>query len=459
VTRADTPPEHYDADDIKREHLLLDEDDDRDRFCRDYDRLVHSPAFRRLQGKTQVVSPGESDFFRTRLTHTIEVAQVARRIASREEIGVNRDLCEASAVLHDLGHPCFAHIGEETLNEVMDCWAEKWKLSVEAVGGFNGNAQSFRLAVKSLSHSAEFRGLDLTRGVLDGAVKYPYERGTKGVPKGDSDDHWCFYPTERTQAEWVRGGVPAERRFAQSLEAQIVDWADDVAYSIHDVEDWYRAGFMPLEMLAAREQTRIEFANRIKAKLAEDAGIDEGDVVDATNDLFAGGAFAGVTKAYDGSREAKQGVKQMRSTLFDEFTKVRLRDPDGRPARHGNDLHVKPETRLKNQILKQLLWIYVITHPRMATHQLGQARIIRELFELHVKALKYDPVKMEIPKGADLKIFSPDTEDTLRAAAATDKAELLRLICDHIAGMTDGYAMRLHARLTGSEPGLFNAFV
>ncbi|HEY3462815.1 MAG TPA: dNTP triphosphohydrolase [Gaiellaceae bacterium] len=458
MSRAETPPEHYDKDDIAREHLPLDEDDDRERFCRDYDRLVHSPAFRRLQGKTQVVSPGEADFFRTRLTHTIEVAQVARRIASMEGVGVNRDLCEASAVLHDLGHPCFAHIGEETLNEVMDDWAKEWGLPVDEVGGFNGNAQSFRLAVKSLSHSSAFRGLDLTRGVLDGAVKYPYERDAKGVPNNDSDDHWCFYPTERKEAGWVRQGVPPEREFEQSLEAQVVDWADDVAYSIHDVEDWYRAGFMPLEMLVAREETRIEFGEKIKGKLAEEEGIAEEAVVAAANDLFAGPAFAGITRAYDGSRQAKEGVKQMRSVLFDEFTKVELRDLAGRPARHGNDLAVDPKTRLRNKILKQLLWIYVITHPRMATHQLGQARIVRELFDLHVKALKYDPQKAEIDKKADLKIFSPDTEDALRAAAA-DKAELLRMICDHIAGMTDGYAMRLHARLTGSEPGLFNAFV
>jgi dGTPase len=451
---AGTPPAGYDQDDIDREHRPSDPDDDRERFCRDYDRLVHSPAFRRLQGKTQVVSPGEADFFRTRLTHTVEVAQVARRLATK--LDTNRDLCEAAAVLHDLGHPPFAHIGEKILGEAIDEWATTWGLEpVVDVGGFNGNAQSFRLAVKSLSHSPGFRGLDLTRGVLDGAVKYPYERAAPGID--GSADHWCFYPTERKEADWVRLGVPPERATKQSLEAQIVDWADDVAYAIHDVEDWYRAGFMPLEMLATSKDARQGLAERIKGSLAN-KDLSETDAAQETEAFFAGDVFRGITRSYDGSREAKAGLKAMRSALFDDFTDVALEHGAAVGTRHHNDLKIEPIVRLHNKILKRLLWVYVIAHARMATHQMGQARVIRELFDIHIGALNFDPAKGAYGEKAEHDIFPPDIREELQVSV--DKpTELLRLVTDHIAGMTDSYAMRLHARLTGAEPGLFNAFM
>lgn len=451
------PPPGYDRDDLEREHWKFDDDDDRQRFARDYDRLVHTSAFRRLQGKTQVVTPGEADFFRTRLTHTIEVAQVARRLARK--LKCSPSLCEASAVLHDLGHPPFAHIGERTLCRVIDAAAKEWGLKDDhegrdEVGGFNGNAQSFRLAVKSLSHKAGFHGLDLTRGVLDGAIKYPHERAHPDVPK--SDDSWCFYPTEKGEAGWVRRGVPAERDLEKSFEAQIVDWADDVAYAIHDVEDWYRAGFMPLEMLVASQEARNAFGKQVTRAL-EKKGFGTKEVADEIESFFTSLTFGGITSAYDGSRDTKRGIQQMRSDLFDAFTDVAASGA-GDPTRHNNDLKIKRVARLRNDILKQMLWVYVIAHPRMATHQAGQSRVIEDLFRIHLKALDFDHDKRQIGKDAELDIFAPGVREDLEDAHDLP-AELLRLIADHIAGMTDGYATRLHARLTGIEQGVFNAFV
>ena len=451
---AGTPPAGYGPADIDRRHLRDDPDDKRARFARDYDRLVHTPAFRRLQGKTQVVTPGEADFFRTRLTHSIEVAQVARHLARR--LDSSDDLCEAAAILHDLGHPPFAHIGEKTLNEVVDAAAIKWGLDpVRDVGGFNGNAQSFRLAVKGLSHSEAFNGLDLTRGVLDGAVKYPYCRSEEGVP--GSDESWCFYPTEKPDAEWMRSGVPPSRVFKKSFEAQVIDWADDVAYSIHDVEDWYRAGFMPLEMLVASKEARTAFADEVKGKLKNNV-YNEAGVAAEVDRFFTSTTFEGITRRYDGSREAKKGIRAMKSALFDDFIEVVAADPVAVATRHNNDLKIEPDVRLRNRILKRLLWVYVIAHPRMATHQMGQAQVIRELFDIHLRALDFDRSTREFGDKVETDIFAPAIRDELEEARA-DPPELLRLVVDHIAGMTDGYAMRLHARLTGSEPGVFNAFV
>jgi len=447
-------PRGYTEHDADRYYLPLDPIDYRSRFGRDYDRLVHTSAFRRLQGKTQVVTPGEADFFRTRLTHSIEVAQVARRLA--EIVGASAEVCEASAILHDLGHPPFGHVGEVELDAALDRTAREWQLDpIDDVGGFNGNAQSFRLAVKTLSQSGAFEGLDLTRAVLDGAVKYPYRRGEPRA-RG-SDKSWCFYPTDTADANWVRNGVPATRQFKKSFEAQIVDWADDVAYSIHDVEDWYRAGFMPLEMLARSDDFRAEFAARIAPTLATDI-FDSARVETEANELFRGNAFSGIKRAYDGSEEVKAGIRTMRKSLFNDFMAVTTVDP-ALPTRHNNDLFMDPIVGLRNKILKQLLWEFVIGHPRMATHQMGQARVIKELFQIHVDALAYDPASGSVDADKTrLDIFPPDLRESFRQKPV-GSAEWLRLVADRISGMTDDYAMRLYGRLTGSVPGVFNAFV
>jgi dGTPase len=448
------PPDGYTDTDIARRHFGADVDDDRTRFERDHDRLIHAPALRRLQGKTQVVTPGEADFFRTRLTHSLEVAQVARRLA--QKVGASRDLCEASALLHDLGHPPFAHIGEETLSDALDNVAQDWGLDpVDEVGGFNGNAQSFRLAVKSLSHKSGFRGLDLTRAVLDGAIKYPWQRAAHGPPK--SEKRWCFFPTEADDAAWVREDVPKARIFAKSLEAQIVEWADDVAYSIHDVEDWYRAGFMPLEMVVSSDQTLAELADEVAPRVA-DVDYSEDDAHQCVKDFFRGNAFNGITRGYDGSTEAKEGLRTMRRHLFDEFTDVDLVDPKEPASRHNNDLKISPLAKLHSRILKELLVVYVLEHPRMATYEVGQALVIRELVKTFVEALKFDKRANRLGTKARLGVFPADMRDALNAAADRPP-ELLRLVADHIAGMTDGYAIRLHARLTGVGIGSFNEFV
>lgn len=453
----------YGPDDLARHPAYDDPADYRHPFARDYDRLVHATAFRRLQGKTGVVAPGEADFFRTRLTHTIEVGQLARRLAER--LGAHPDCCESAAVLHDFGHPPFGHIGEEALGDVVDATARDWGVAPDDVGGYEGNAQNFRLVVRRLSGSGPFPGLNLTRATLDASIKYPWRRGEQPGRK------WCFYPTEADEAARVREPVPDERRYAQSFEAQLMDWADDVAYSVHDLEDWYLAGFLPLALLTQSKTARDRLAGQLverreqrgKLKTTEEEGhrATADEARDALERLFTDpeGPFEGFARLggeYDGSGEARHALRVMRKRLFEAFARpVVPADPSTPPRRHHNDLAVPREARLGNDVLRDLLWIYVIDHPRMATYQHGQRRVVTELFEAHAEAVR--------GPAADFGIFPRDVQPELeRLAVAADRGssvETIRLIADHVGAMTDDYAARLHRRLTGHVDSAFIDFV
>lgn len=452
---SDPRADGYSAHDTARLPDRDDPSDYRHDFARDYDRLVHTNAFRRLQGKTGVVAPGEADFFRTRLTHTIEVAQLARRLGGK--LGAHPDLVEAAAIMHDFGHAPFGHVGEEELSAAIDDTARSWGLDPPAVGGFEGNAQTFRLVGARLYGYGTQPGLNLTRATMDAGVKYPWERGEV------SDLKWCFYPTERELAAWVREGVPQERRYAQSFETQIMDWADDVSYSVHDIEDFYLAGSLPLALLTqsseARERVTAQLVTRrhARGKLAagpsdDPARYTAADLAAACDELFteAEGPFEGfrsLSGEFDGSVESRQALRTMRKRLIDRLVhSVSVRDPSAPPRRHTNDLLIPRDARLMNDVLRDLLWIFVIEHPRMATYQHGQRRVVRELLELHAAT---------VHRGrADTSLFPRHLQaDLQQLLEATDRAaaepEVLRIVADHIVAMTDDSAARMHRRLTG----------
>jgi len=464
----------YLAHDLARHPDRDDPHDYRHPFERDFDRLIHTGAFRRLQGTTGVVAAGEADHFRTRLTHTLEVAQLARRLGDR--LGASPDLCESAAIMHDFGHAPFGHVGEEALCAAIDAAAVRWDLDPDLVGGYEGNAQTFRLVTARLTGHSDLPGLNLTRATLDAALKYPWARGEVSRSK------WCFYPSERDEAQRVRDGVPEERRFQRSVEAQVMDWADDVAYAVHDIEDFTLAGAIPLALLtqsaSARERVGAQLVARRErrgklAAAAESAGTaihphaeaaagaigrfpfeqpryTAEELADTFSRMFADpeGPFAGfrtLTGEYDGSAEYRGALRSMRTALIGQLVgAVHPQDPDAPFRRHLNDLHIPLEARLVDDVLRDLLWLFVIEHPRMATYQHGQRRIVRDLFELHVTAVEQ----------GDVAIFPRDVQPELTplidgTQSAEDRAVVLRLVADHIGRLTDDGAARLHRRLTG----------
>ena len=463
----------YGAHDLARHPDRDDPADYRHPFERDFDRLVHTGAFRRLQGKTGVVAAGEADHFRTRLTHTLEVAQLARRLGDR--LGASPDVCESAAIMHDFGHAPFGHVGEEALCAALDAAAVRWGLDPDEVGGYEGNAQTFRLVTSRLTGHSDLPGLNLTRATLDAALKYPWARGEVSRAK------WCFYPSELEEAARVREGVDESRRYRRSVEAQVMDWADDVAYAVHDIEDFTLAGAIPLALLTqsagARERVAAQLIARRErrgklADAAEVAGAGASGAADAAGAigefpfesprytaqelaetferLFADpagpfAAFRGLTGEYDGSAEYRRALRSMRTALIGQLVHaVEPVDASAPFRRHENDLAIPLEARLVDDVLRDLLWLFVIEHPRMATYQHGQRRIVTDLLELHVAAVEAGDVAI-FPRDLQPEL-APLIEGTQDDGSRTG---VLRLVADHLGQLTDEGAARLHRRLTG----------
>ncbi|ALG14738.1 deoxyguanosinetriphosphate triphosphohydrolase [Kibdelosporangium phytohabitans] len=384
-------------------------------FSRDRARVLHSAALRRLAGKTQVVGPGEGTEVygvpRTRLTHSLEVAQIGREIA--EELGCDPDIVDTAGLAHDIGHPPFGHNGETALDAAAaDC------------GGFEGNAQTLRILTR-LEHKAGDAGLNLTRAVLDASVKYPWPR-TPGTRK------FGVYEDDRVVFDWIRQGAPDRRC---SLESQVMDWSDDVAYSVHDVEDGVRAGRILLGVLADADERAAVAELAAKHFSAEPFPELEAAAAHLL-DLPAVAAAAG----YDGSIGAQVALKRLTSELVGRFASAAVGETrrvhgDGDLSRYDADLVVPRQAAVEVALLKSLALRYVMSDPARLAMQDQQRRLLTELLEALGK---------RAPEALE-PAFQPAWRD------AGDDAQRTRVLIDQVASLTDAQAVAWHAVLVRSR--------
>ena len=380
-------------------------------FQRDRARVLHSAALRRLAAKTQVVEVGSGDFPRTRLTHSLECAQIGRESAG--VLGCDPDLVDAACLAHDLGHPPFGHNGESALATF-----------AAGCGGFEGNAQSLRLLTR-LEAKMPGAGLNLTRATLDATLKYPWPARPGQVKFG-------VYADDAEVFAWIRGGAPPEKL---CLEAQLMDWADDVAYSVHDLEDGLQAGLITLGVL------RDPSEQKTVAALTADEYCAPGSVtVDELCEVFAGLlALPCWPAAFDGSLESMAGLKNLTSELIGRFCSsaqaatLGARPPGVRLTRYAADLVVPRQQRLECALLKGVTAQYVMTRAGAAQNQARERELIAEL-------------------AAAVLAGAPGTlEPVFRAAfaAAGSDEDRLRVVVDQIASLTDTSAIAWHGRLCG----------
>ncbi|QLE71953.1 deoxyguanosinetriphosphate triphosphohydrolase [Streptomyces rectiverticillatus] len=422
----------YDEHDLERWAPEPDKRPGRTAFQRDRARVLHSAALRRLAGKTQVVTPGVSAQAwdaspRTRLTHSLECAQVGRELGAA--LGCDPDLVEAACLAHDMGHPPFGHNGEQALDEVAGL-----------CGGFEGNAQSLRLLTRlepkrfvPSEGTGELVsvGLNLTRAALDAATKYPWPRG--GHPTDPSSRKFGVYDDDLPVFTWLRQGAPEGR---QSFEAQVMDWADDVAYSVHDVEDGLHAGHLDPNALLAEPERQDVFAVAA-GRYAPGAGPEE--LVEALDRLLEQQWWP---HGYDGSAVAQARLKDATSQLIGRFclaaeSATRAAYGPGRLTRYGAELVVPRETRLECAVLKAVADRYVMQRPAQEKLRADQRVVIAELAEA---------LTARAPDGLDPQFRS-------LYAAAADDAGRQRAVVDQIAALTDVSARSLLTRLTDGRAG------
>jgi dGTPase len=391
----------YAADPLASRGRLLAEPPSptRTEFQRDRDRIIHSTAFRRLAHKSQVFVPHEGDHYRTRLTHTIEVSQIARALS--RALNLDDDLAEALALAHDLGHTCFGHTGEDVLEAAM-----------HAHGGFDHNAQALRIVTKLERRYAEHDGLNLTWEALEGLVKH---NGPLLRPDG------------APMPKYEKRGVPAPILiFDQvadlglttyaSAEAQAAAIADDIAYNAHDLDDGLRAGLFDIADLRG-----VDFLREI---------VDE------------------IERRHPGLERVRfihELTRRVITRLIEDVIRASQSRLEERQPQSADDVRRAGEATVSfsaafvevDRALKNFLFPHMYRHPRVMKVRREAAGVVEVLFAQFAE----DSARMPV-------------EWAQAAASAPDEAKRLRVVCDYIAGMTDRYAVAEHVRLTGGAPTL-----
>jgi len=384
----------------------------RSAFARDRARVLHSVGLRRLAAKTQVMTFGRHDFPRTRLTHTLEVAQIARELGAA--LGCDPDLVEVAGLTHDLGHPPFGHNGEDELN----------RLSA-SIGGFEGNAQTIRvlsrLEAKICDDAGRSFGLNLSRASLDASCKYPWSRIA-------GEQKFGYYADDANVFHWFREGAPGR---TTCLEEQVMDWADDVAYSVHDVEDAIHGGLIDLVQLRSAEDQHdlVVIAHERYAPTMERAALEA--AIDRLHSLEYWPA------SFDGTMRDLVALKHFTSALIGRFSlaaqiATQIAFGDQRLTRYDASLVVPEEARAEVAVMKALAVKYVMNRPGADQEYARQREVIAEV----VHGLRLD-------EGRSLEPWLKATYE----AAQTD-AERFRVIIDQVASLTDTSILTWREHLT-----------
>lgn len=398
-------------------------DDYRTPFQRDRDGIIYSSAFRRLQAKTQVFLSGQYDFYRTRLTHSIEVAQIGRSICGKlladgihlhPQFHVDADLVEAVCLSHDLGHPPFGHAGERTLHRLMR----------ERFGGFEGNAQSLRIITETIFSSGDSKrkGLAPTRAFMDGIMKYK----RLWSDSSNADNHFLYDEQQSLRhfalPDWeakIEPHVDANR--FRSIECEIMDWADDTAYSLNDVADSVHAGFLDCDKITRWAQAHRALSSQ------DTSHIDE--LLDAMR--------RGLIDAWAGKRIGKF------------IASCRLTERDNpmshRTNRYRFGLEINPDTLAEAALYKAMSVELVFHSPTILQLEYKGDSLLTRIFQ----ALADIYLANKFSKDAGLLPKSLHNQ----LAQEHDPAHRARLLCDYLAGMTDGFATRTFKRLFDPDFG------
>jgi dGTPase len=459
---------YYIAGDWRREVPVEQKASWRTPFRQDFARLIHSPSFRRLQGKTQLFPCAESDFFRNRLTHSLEVAQIAKSIALRfndenrafRKAPIDTDLVEFAALAHDLGHPPFGHNGEHALDRLM-----------HNSGGFEGNAQTLRILCRlekrtsggdhETSISADGKdqrvGLNLTYRSLASILKYneeiPISDNKRTKPKKG------YYASESQLVKRLQTSISKTAKPFRVTECEIMDLADDIAYSTYDLEDSFKGEFQtPLSILLALRKD-IGLGERVAEKVSE-AGIriTRDEVIELVEDIFQFadaktslvsdtgiGELDAFLVMYGASRGiARDSIARVAFTsgLVNEFIQgVEVSGEDKNPA--FARFTFSEEVLTKVETLKHLNYELMIASPRLAVVHYRGAEVVEAIFQALASKGGHDLLPEDFRRVYD---------------RLTNNADKDRVICDFVAGMTDRYAIEFHSRLRGSGETIFKPF-
>lgn len=385
----------------------------RSAFEIDKGRIVHSSAFRRLQGKTQVLGVGERDFYRTRLTHSLEVAQIGRGICNEipnpRDFRIDTDLVEAICLAHDIGHPAFGHSGEEFLNKLM--FKE---------GGFGANAQNLRV-VTFIETKRKEGGLNLSRAALDGLTKYPALFEGKRLQRKKPE---FVYKDHRKLLAWIKAEVL--NKTSRPIECEIAEWADTLAYSVNDIEDNLRAGLIDFVEMKRR-------ADDITRECRE-YNVEKNEIIEKAKYLHER-----LILEPKNLRERKATLKKWTSgTIFSLISgcKFYLRDSRERSNRYKFGFEVPQKNKRESKILRATARVLAFKDPRVVTLEYKGRKILEKLYSAF----------------CDRPSLLPrDFQELI----ADDKSQTRRIVADFISGMTDTYAGEYYCRLFDPGKGSF----